>query len=100
MSLILLLFMNCSLYFENGQWGSRLTYEDIELTYKKGLYYYFDRPFTGIVHLRYQDKSMKAEQKYQSGKKDGIWEWYYQDGRIQRKEFWKNGELTKTMNWD
>jgi hypothetical protein len=98
--IIFLIFFSCTIYYERGQWGSRWSYEDIELTYRDGLYYYLDKPFTGIIYSEYAENRKKAEMKYKDGKKDGVWEWYYPTGGIMRKEFWENGVLTNTMEWD
>ena len=98
--ILLISAFSCSLYYEGGEWGMGLTYTNIELDYRNGLYYYLGKPFTGIVNTKYDNNQTRTEQKYKDGKKHGVWEWYYSNGSIMRKEFWKDGVLTNTMDWD
>ena len=94
-----ILMTGCITYYENGEQGTKLIYKDVELVYKNGLAYLYDKPFTGVINTEHENGRLKEEIKFKDGKKDGVWEWYNSDGRLLKKEFWKNGELTKTVEF-
>ncbi|MBN4070774.1 hypothetical protein JYT76_03755 [Olleya sp. AH-315-F22] len=94
-----ILMTGCITYYESGEWETRLKYKDAELVYKNGLAYHYGKPFTGVAYTEQENGRLKEEFKFKDGKKDGVWEWYNFDGRLLKKEFWKNGELTKTMEF-
>ena len=57
-----------------------------DLVKRNNLYYkkFTDVPFTGEI-------SGKRNGKFKKGKKDGLWEWFNEDGSLKKTETWKNG---------
>lgn len=54
--------------------------------------------YTGIIVSRYQD--MKSELSYKNGKKEGEQIIYRDNGKLKRKEFYKNDILTEYTVYD
>ena len=58
-----------------------------DLVERDGLFYkkFTDVPFTGKV-------TGKNQGSFKNGKRDGPWAWYYDNGRIEEKGTYKDGE--------
>ena len=61
---------------------------------RNNLYYkkFTDVPFTGEI-------SGKRNGKFKKGKKDGLWETYYENGQLLFKENYKNGKRDGLSEW-
>ena len=75
----------CLILFALPSWGETLTMDDLvisdDLYYKK----FTNVPFTGEV-------SGRANGNFKKGKKDGEWLVYYDNGQLESKENYKDGE--------
>ena len=89
--------IGCSIYYENGKWGTDLDIEpERELVYNNGLYYYFGKPYSGNNYAKYDNGKIKQKSSFKNGKKDGVWNWFTENGLLIRREFWEEGILVKT----
>lgn len=63
-----------------------LTIDD--LVERQGLFYekFTDTPYTGAVEG-------KEQGKFQNGKKNGVWNYYFENGQLSATEVYKKGEL-------
>ena len=57
----------------------------------RGIIYYENVPFSGIVNSQYQDGTQQAKQSYKSGKRNGQYSEWYPTGQIRYSKNFKNG---------
>ena len=58
---------------------------------KDGVLYYKNKPFSGFGYLT-DENGNKGEGNYVNGKRDGKWVDFDENGNIESKEYWCNGE--------
>lgn len=89
--------LGCSVHIHNGQLVESSDYEpELELVYKNGLYYYFEKPYTGTNYKKYDNGRIEQVSHFKNGKKDGDWTWYTENGQFIRGETWDEYGLVKT----
>jgi len=71
-------------YYENGE--------------KQLQEFYFFRKLKGKRLIWYPNKQLKSIQHYKNGKKNGIFEWYSQNGNLIKKEKFKKNKRIDTLN--
>ena len=84
--------------------------DDTLLIKEKGILYYHNKPFSGIVTSSYDNGKMRSKQSYKSGKRHGEYHEWYPNGQqryskqydtgIQnglQKEWYRNGNLSRKM---
>ena len=81
--LITILFIS---FLSSPSWSETLTIDD--LVKREGLYYkkFTNVPFKGEI-------SGIESGKFKNGKKNGLWEWYYENGQLKGKGNIKNGVM-------
>ena len=57
----------------------------------RGIIYFENVPFSGIVNSQYQDGTPQAKQSYKSGKRNGQYSEWYPTGQIRYSKNFKNG---------
>jgi len=57
----------------------------------RGIIYFENVPFSGIVNSQYQDGTQQAKQSYKSGKRNGQYSEWYPTGQIRYSKNFKNG---------
>ena len=72
---------------------------DLEEEYfeeRKGIWYYKGTVFNGEIFTLYSDKTLKKKATYKDGKKEGVWEFYFENSLIQTTSTKKvNGHLAQ-----
>lgn len=79
--LFLMIFSSCS------------SYDCFDLKYDqtKGLTYQSEKLFTGDCKSYYFTRNIKSEQSYTNGKDNGLWVFYYPNGKTQTKGLFNMG---------
>tara|TARA_B100001093_G_C26853641_1_gene1026302 strand:- start:213 stop:590 length:378 start_codon:yes stop_codon:yes gene_type:complete len=69
------------------------SYNCFDLTYDKinRLTYHSNKLFTGDCKSYYLTKNLKSDQSYTNGKDDGLWTFYFPNGKIQTKGTFNSG---------
>src|SRR5438477_11987798 len=91
---ISILFIGCSSAATNT---APVVLKDLESTdpslkFKNGIWFYNDQLFSGTLTDRYANNSIHHITGYLNGKEEGSQETFFEDGKIQEKRFYHNGE--------
>ena len=54
-----------------------------------------EKPFTGVVFQRNENGQLKYKSTIKNGKLEGPFEVYYENGQLESKRIWKDGEEFK-----
>jgi antitoxin component YwqK of YwqJK toxin-antitoxin module len=46
----------------------------------------------------YENGQLMGKGSIKNGEKDGVWEFYFEDGQLKNIEFYKDGELVKNID--
>jgi len=89
------------------------TQDCTEIKFADGISTLNGKLYTGDCESRYINNQVKSIQHYADGKDEGAWIFYYLDGKVQTKAFFKagirvgkweyfheNGQLWKTQTYD
>ena len=80
---ICLIFYSCS--------PDRVLYDEI---IKKGEILYFEgKPFTGVGFDIHYNRQLKSEGNYKDGKRDGLYQEWYENGQLLSEANYKDGQL-------
>ena len=98
-----------SLLLTSVSWSKDIDFND--LVKRDGLWYekFTNEPFTGkttglkqgkvkdgkkdgLWETYYEDGKLSSNRNYKNGKRDGLWETYYEDGQLSRKFNYKNNK--------
>jgi antitoxin component YwqK of YwqJK toxin-antitoxin module len=97
--LLLLLLYSCANIEANYKTELYST-ADITLTYKQGIMYRNDKPFTGTVFNLYNTNDTADIISYLNGKEHGSWKKYYPDNKLKEIRQFSNGQKTgKLISW-
>ena len=55
-----------------------------------------NEPVTGIVEKFHENGQLSRRTNYKDGLRDGLHEWFDEDGNLTKTETWKNGDLVET----
>lgn len=61
---------------------------------------YKERTLQGVQKTWYKSGAIRSEIGYEQGKKEGFLLTYWENGRLKRKDFFKNGKFKKGTCWD
>ena len=65
--------------------------KDINYNFTNGILKYKSKPFTGKVESHYQNGQLQSKGSFKEGEKDGVWEIYFEDGKLSKKESYVKG---------
>jgi antitoxin component YwqK of YwqJK toxin-antitoxin module len=104
------LLASCTININNVEQGAaqttipplRIENTDNLLHFDKGVYYYGQESFSGIIIERYANGNIKRSGNYLSGKEEGWQTMYYNSGAISEKRYYRLGEKDSVHTgwWD
>jgi len=59
---------------------------------EKEILYYKGTPFTGVLVSEFENGQLQRKGTYKNGERDGPFEWYYKNGQLEKKTTYKDGE--------
>ena len=80
----LILFTSCTKSIDGKK-------EEAYIEVRQEITYYKGTPFTGEIFENYNGQ-LKRKRNYKDGKRDGLYERYYENGQLQRKRNYKDGK--------
>jgi antitoxin component YwqK of YwqJK toxin-antitoxin module len=95
MTLNKILFFLTLFVFSNCQNAivKEVNLDEINLLPNRGIFVYHDVPFTGIaVDFYTNSKQLKSRITFKEGKKDGLYELFFVDGKASQTTFYQNGK--------
>lgn len=57
-------------------------------------------PADGKYTERYENNRVKVQGRYEQGRKKGTWFYYAPDGKLQKRERWRNGTLKLLFSYN
>jgi antitoxin component YwqK of YwqJK toxin-antitoxin module len=70
-----------------------------QLRFQGDLWYFKEKPFTGVAVRKHENGKKESEITYKDGKKDGLWTSWHENGQKRREATYKDGNLVSATVW-